>query len=161
MSAVVVADASPLIAFQQIGQLQLLRTVFGELTVPPAVAREILPSVPPTPWIVERRLTQPIAPLVLRASLGAGESEALSLAVEIRADLLFVDERAGRRVAAALGLSVVGTLGVLLAAKRTGHIAEVRPLVDELLRQGFWVAPRLVKQALLAAAEEGPDGSRS
>jgi uncharacterized protein len=72
-----------------------------------------------------------------------------------------VDERAGRRAAAALGLSVVGTLGVLLAAKRMGHIAEVRPLVDELLRQGFWVAPRLVKQALLAAAEEGPDGSRS
>lgn len=163
MSAVAVADASPLIAFQQIGQLQfqLLRTAFGELTVPPAVAREILPSVPPAPWIVKRRLTQSIAPLVLRANLGAGESEALSLAVEIRADLLFVDERAGRRVAAALGLSVLGTLGVLLAAKRTGHIAEVRPLVDELLRQGFWVAPRLVKQALLAAAEEGPDGSRS
>jgi len=161
VSAVVVADASPLIAFQQIGQLQLLRTMFGELTVPPAVAREILPSLAPAPWIVERRLTYPIAPLVLRANLGAGESEALSLAIEIRADLLFVDERAGRRVAAALGLSVVGTLGVLLAAKRTGHIAEVRPLVDELLRQGFWVAPRLVKQALLAAAEEGPDGSRS
>jgi hypothetical protein len=158
VSAVVVADASPLIAFQQIGQLQLLRTMFGELTVPPAVAREILPTVPPTPWIVERRLTQPIAPLVLRANLGAGESETLSLAVEIRADLLFVDERAGRRVAAALSVSVVGTLGVLLAAKRTGHIAEVRPVVDELLRRGFWVAPRLVKQALLAAGEEGAAG---
>ena len=128
MSAVVVADASPLIAFQQIGQLQLLRTMFGELTVPPAVAREILPSVPPAPWIVERRLTQPIAPLVLRANLGAGESEALSLAVEIRADLLFVDERAGRRVAAALGVSVVGTLGVLLAAKRTGRSPRYGPL---------------------------------
>jgi hypothetical protein len=125
------------------------------------VGREILPSVAPAPWIVERRLTQPIAPLVLRANLGAGESEALSLAVEIRADLLFVDERAGRRVAAALGLSVVGTLGVLLAAKRRGLVAEVRPLIDDLVRRGFWVAPRLVKQALLAAAEEGPDGGRS
>ena len=79
MSAVVVADASPLIAFQQIGQLQLLRTMFGELTVSPAVARQILPTVPSAPWIVERRLTQPIAPLVLRANLGAGEGEALSL----------------------------------------------------------------------------------
>ncbi len=161
MSAVVVADASPLIAFQQIGQLQLLRTMFGKLTVPPAVAREILPSVPPAPWIVERRLAQPIAPLVLRANLGAGESEALSLAVEIRADLLFVDERAGRRVAAALGVSVVGTLGVLLAAKRAGSLAEVRPVVDELLRHGFWVAPHLVKRALLAAGEERPDSGPS
>jgi len=57
-------------------------------------------------------------------------------------------------VAEALSLSVVGTLGVLLAAKRTGLVAEVRPLVDELLRQGFWVAPRLVKPALLAAGED-------
>jgi predicted nucleic acid-binding protein len=73
VTAVVVADASPLIAFQQIGQLELLRAVFAELTVPPAVCREILPSVPPAPWIVERRLTQPIAPLVLRANLAAAE----------------------------------------------------------------------------------------
>jgi predicted nucleic acid-binding protein len=58
-------------------------------------------------------------------------------------------------VAAALGLSVVGALGVLLAATRTGLVAEMRPLVDELLRQGFWVAPRLVKVALQAAGEEG------
>jgi predicted nucleic acid-binding protein len=50
VSGVVVADASPLIAFQQIGRLDLLRTVFGELTVPPAVAREILPSVPLAAW---------------------------------------------------------------------------------------------------------------
>lgn len=83
MTAVVVADASPLIAFQEIGQLQLLRAVFGELTVPPSVLREVLASVSPEPWIVERALTQPIVPLVLRANLGAGESEALSLAMEI------------------------------------------------------------------------------
>ena len=161
MTAPVVADASPLIAFQQIGELRLLRAVFAELTVPPAVAREILPSVAPAPWIVERGLTQPIGPLVLRADLGAGESEALSLAAEIRADRLLLDERAARRVAEALGLSVVGTLGVLLAAKRRGLVAEVRPLIDELVRQGFWVAPRLVKQVLLAAGEEGSDDRRS
>jgi len=85
----------------------------------------------------------------------------LSLAAEIRADRLLLDERAARRVAEALGLSVVGTLGVLLAAKRRGLVAEVRPLIDELVRQGFWVAPRLVKQVLLAAGEEGSDDRRS
>ncbi len=88
MTAVVVADSSPLIAFQQIGQLQLLQTLFTSLAVPPSVAREIAPSVPPTPWIVERGLTQPIAPLVLRSNLGVGESEALSLALELRAERL-------------------------------------------------------------------------
>jgi hypothetical protein len=92
VTATVVADASALIAFQQIGQLSLLQKVFMEVIVPPAVAREIQPSVPPVSWIVQRALAQPIAPLVLRASLGAGESEALSLAVELRADRLLVDE---------------------------------------------------------------------
>ena len=160
VTAPVVADASPLIALQQIGQLHLLQALFSEVIVPPAVAREIQPSVPGVPWIIERALAQPVAPLVLRASLGAGESEALSLAVEARAGRLLVDERAARRAAEALGLSVVGTLGVLLAAKRKGLIAELRPLVDELARQGFWVSPRLVRQALLAAGEvmRGPTG---
>ncbi len=83
MTAVVVADASPLIALQQIGMLDLLRSEFGEVVVPPAVAREIRPSVPSLPWITERPLGQPLASRVLRASLGPGESEALSLAVEL------------------------------------------------------------------------------
>ena len=160
MTAVVVADASPLIAFQQIGQLHLVHALFTEVNVPPAVAREIQLSVPSVSWIVERPLTQPIAPLPLRASLGAGESEALSLAVEMRATRLLVDERAARRAAGAIGLSVIGTLGALLAAKRKGLVAEIQPLVTELLRQGFWVSPRLVRQALLAADEviRGPIG---
>jgi predicted nucleic acid-binding protein len=46
VTAVVVAEASPLIALQQIGELRLLRAVFTELIVPPAVPQEILPSVP-------------------------------------------------------------------------------------------------------------------
>jgi predicted nucleic acid-binding protein len=137
VTAAVVADASPLIAFQQIGQLQLLHSLFTEIAVPSAVVREIQPSVPPVPWIVERPLTQAIAPLVLRTSLGAGESEALSLALEIRARQLIVDERAARRAAETLGLGVIGRLGILLAAKR---------------------APRLVR-ATLEAAGEGTGGA--
>jgi predicted nucleic acid-binding protein len=107
VTASVVADASPLIAFQQIGQLSLLQAIFTEVIVPPAVAREIQPSVPSVPWIVERPLAQAIAPLVLRASLGAGESEALSLAMELHADRLFVDDRAARCAAGVFGLGVI------------------------------------------------------
>jgi hypothetical protein len=153
VTTLVVADASPLIALHQVGELRLLQALFAEIHVPPAVAREIRASVPPQLWIVERALTQPAAPLVLRASLGPGESEALSLALETHASRLLVDERAARRVAQALGLGVIGTLGVLLAAKRRGLVTEVRPLVEDLIRQGFWVSPHLVKHALDAAGE--------
>jgi hypothetical protein len=143
-----VADASPLIAFAQIGQLSLLQGPFTTLIVPSAVAREIAPSVPRQPWIVERQPSQPLAPQVLQASLGAGESEAISLALELRADYLLGDEKAGRHLAHALGLKVIGTLGVLLAAKRKGLIPAVRPLVEALLQKSFWISPQLVENAL-------------
>ena len=73
-----VADASPLIALQQVGQLELLRALFAQITMPPAVAREVRPTVPGASWIVERALSQPIPPLAQRATLAAGEREALT-----------------------------------------------------------------------------------
>ena len=149
----VVADASPLIAFAQIDQLALLEALFTSIVVPSAVAREVAPSVPSQPWIVERQPTQPLAPQVLQASLGAGESEAVSLALELRADRLVVDEKAARHLAEALGLSVIGTLGVLLAAKRKGLIPAVRPLVEALLEKNFWISPQLVERALSEIGE--------
>lgn len=149
----VVADASPLIALQQIEQLNLLQALFASVLIPPAVAREIAPSVPGVPWILEHAPSQPIAPRVLRARLGAGESEAISLALELGVEQLLVDERGARRLAQAVGLSVIGTLGVLLAAKRKGMIAAVGPPVQDLLRRGFWIAPDLVRRTLAAASE--------
>jgi hypothetical protein len=116
----VVADASPLIALQQIGHLELLEALFGVIAIPAGVAEEIAPSVPLRPWIAVLGLAQPMVPMVLRANLGRGESEAVSLAIETRAPRLLVDERAARRIAEALGLPVIGTLGVLLGAKRRG-----------------------------------------
>ena len=153
MTAAAVADASPLIALQQVGQLELLRTLFAQITIPPAVAREVRPTVPTASWIVERALSQPIAPSAQRTTLAAGEREALSLALELRAAHLIVDEKAARQAAVALGLNVIGTVGVLLAAKRKGLIPNLRPILDDLVRQGFWLAPRLVEQSLLAAGE--------
>lgn len=149
----VVADASPLIAFNQIGHLSLLQALFTALIIPPAVAREIAPSVASQAWIVERELSRPPVSHVLRANLGAGESEAISLAVEISADRFLVDDRAARRVAQGLGLAVVGTLGVLLAAKRRALLTTIRPSLEALRENGFWISPRLVAGALAAAGE--------
>ena len=150
----VVADASPLIAFHQIGQLPLLEALFTTLLVPPAVAKEIAPTVPSQPWILERSLTQPIAPAVQSARLGAGETEAISLALELHAARLLVDEKPARGLAKALGLHVIGALGVLLAAKRTGLIPAVRPHLDALLAKNFWISPKVVERALADVGEE-------
>jgi hypothetical protein len=150
----VVVDASPLIAFQQIGQLHLLQALFTSLLVPSAVAQEIAPSVPCPSWIVERHLAQPMPPVVLQASLGPGETEAISLALELHADHLVVDEKAARHLAEGLGLKVIGTLGVLLAAKRKSLIPAVKPQIEALLENNFWISPQLVERALAEVGEK-------
>jgi hypothetical protein len=151
---VVVADASPLIALERIGHLELLKALFGEVLVPPAVAAEVAPRLVLPPWIRERALRQPIAREVLRATLGPGESEAISLALEIHADRLIIDERAGRRVAEALGLRVAGVLGLLVQSKQRGLIPAVRPQIELLVRVGFRADPDLVEHVLKVAGEE-------
>lgn len=151
---VVVADASPLIALQQIDQLELLKALFGEVLVPPTVAREVAPRLTLPPWVRERALQQPIAREILRASLGPGESEAIGLALEIHADWLIVDELSGRRVAEALGLRVAGVLGLRVLSKQRGLIPAVRPHLDTLMRAGFRADPDLLKRILKKAGEE-------
>jgi len=151
--SVVVSDASALIALEQIGQLALLERLFATLLIPPAVARESAAGGTLPTWIHERRLEQPLSSQVLRASLGPGESEAISLALEAHADLLIVDDRPARRLAQALGIPIIGTLGVLFAAKRKGIITALRPHIDALLAAGFRVAPDLVERILVDARE--------
>ena len=114
----VVSNSSPLIALEQLGLLNLLKQIFGTVLVPPAVVRETAPTVTLPQSIIEQTLLQPIGSQILSASLGAGESEALSLALELKASLLILDERPARRLAGALGIPVMGTLGLLLKAKK-------------------------------------------
>jgi predicted nucleic acid-binding protein len=131
-----VSDASALIALAQIDQLELLRGLFGRIVVPPAVVTETAPSVRLPEWIETRNLGQPRSAQVLRASLGAGECEAISLVLEMEAPWLILDDHPARRLAEGLGLSVIGTLGVLLGAKRHGRVTSVRPLIDALAEPG-------------------------
>lgn len=155
--AAVVADTSPLIALHQIGQLQLLERLFGEILVPPAVAREAAPSLPEPPaWIRTVTPTQPIGSEVLRASLGPGESEALSLALELRADIVILDDRQARRLASGLGLHVAGTGGILLRAKRAGFIPAVRPLLGQLIGFDFHLSQAILDEILDEAGEAQP-----
>ena len=88
-----------------------------------------------------------------RLELAAGEAEAIALAVESGANLIVLDER-GRRAAQRLGLPVIGTLGVLIAAKDRGLLAAVRPVLGALRADaGFWIADDLYTAVINAANE--------
>jgi uncharacterized protein len=150
----VVCNASPLITLAQIGRLDLLRALFSTVVVSPAVVRETPRTAKPS-WIVERPLAGPVPPPVVAASLGPGETETICLALELGASQVILDERRGRRFAQALGIRVIGTVGVLLLAKDRGLLSAVRPEIDALVGTGFRLASWVIDDALATAGEDG------
>lgn len=152
-AGLVVSNTSALIALERVGQLDLLQQLYGNVVIPPAVAQEAAPRLVLPNWIMEHALTQPLDPLMLAASLGLGETEAIGLALELNADRVVLDDAPARRLAKSLGLPSIGTLGILLAAKRCRILPAVRPVLDALIRSGFYVAPKLYQRVLSDAGE--------
>lgn len=148
----VVADTSPLVALHQISLLRILPALFGVVQIPEAVAQEAL-SVKLEPWIEVKSLQGPIPARIRSANIGPGETEAISLAVEIGATRLIVDDLQARRLATSLGLPIIGTTGLLLAAKQRGLIPSVREPLGALLDLGFRLHPDVHRAALASAGE--------
>jgi predicted nucleic acid-binding protein len=150
----VVSNSSPLIALARIQRLDLLPAIFESILIPPAVAREIAPSIPVLPtWLrIQAPSVLPPVPL-LRRRLGAGEREALALAIELRADWIILDDLAARHAAEATGLNVIGTLGTLVTAKRAGLLQSIRPELDALVRTSFFLSPQLYDELVRLADE--------
>jgi predicted nucleic acid-binding protein len=161
---IVVADTSVLINLCRVGQDGLLRQLFQEIVIPPEVAGEFVRLVANISRFTDLELPsgirqQPpsiVAPAVRDAvGLDLGEAAALSLAVEIRADAVLIDERRGHEVAVQLGLRTIGILGILLRAKSAGFLFLVRPVLDALQQDaGFWLSESIRKQVLTAAGEK-------
>lgn len=83
-----------------------------------------------------------------------GEAEAITLALELNAELLIIDESPGRAITRQYGIKITGVLGVLLEAKRRGLIVAVKPLMEQLINEvEFWVS-RQVYETVLQAADE-------
>lgn len=141
---IVVADTSPLNYLILLGHADLLRDIYGHVLVPSAVLVEMQhaeapPAVrtwatAPPAWLDRRQVEN--LDTTLSLALGPGEREAISLALEVHADVLLIDERAGRTEAEARHLEVAGTLAVLLEASIRGHL-NLPEKIAHLRRHGF------------------------
>jgi predicted nucleic acid-binding protein len=151
----VVSDTSPVCYLTLIGYLDVLPALFGRVEVPEAVASELSAAdAPPqvsqlmahTPaWLAVHRVApEPDAEL---SRLHAGEREAVLLAERLNADLIVLDERIARRIAAHRGLRVTGTLGILKAAAERGMV-DLPVAVERLKRTNFRASPRLLQLLL-------------
>ena len=150
----VISNSSPLIALTQIGQLDLLRRLHTCICIPPAVAREVEPTVAKLPdWVLVQELAHPLQPGTVSASTGPGEHEVISLGLELAAALLILDEQPARRLATSLGLRVITTAGILMAGKERGFLAKIRPQLDRLLALRFFMDQDLYDRVIAQVGE--------
>jgi len=160
---IVVADTSVILNLCCVEQDHLLPALFHEVWIPDEVRVEFERLSLHQPRFHDLRLPvwaliQPAAPvsaaLAAMANLHAGETAALALAVNGHEDAVFMDESAGRRAAQRLGLPVIGVLGVLLQARRSGLLSAIKPVLQRLAAEaGFWLSPALVAEALRKCGE--------
>ena len=158
----VVVNSTPLIVLCGIGQLDILRRLYQEIWIPPAVYQEVTAGkdsactqiMTQKNWIHVEKIQDVSEKKMYRAKLHAGEVEVMILAQEKEADLVIIDDNAAKKTAKYLGLTVTGTLGVLLKAKQMGIIEKIYPLLSEMKRNGFYMGPALEAMVLKSAGEK-------
>ena len=161
----IVVNTGPVIALEACGQLSLLAALHSRVIMPVDVVQELERGASPgsgEPWwrsasapIEVLPLTAPPSPL-LAAHLDPGEAAVIALALELGLSLVLIDERRGRMVARTFGLRAIGSVGVLLRAKKEGRLPSVRQCVDEMRAKGVWLSEQLRGAVLREAGEDSP-----
>jgi predicted nucleic acid-binding protein len=155
---IVVADTSPLIVLINLGHVEILPRLFGQV-VPPEVMEELrhergaasvrdLACSPPS-WLVERA---PRHGGVIER-LDKGESAAINLALELGADLLLIEEALGRKAAIERRVVIAGTIGVLEMGAHAG-LLDLADAFERLLRTDFWITKEFLDARLAAFRRE-------
>jgi predicted nucleic acid-binding protein len=157
-----VVDASPLVFLAKLGRLDLLRSGADTVFIPPAVLTEIHAKQDQATraieqahrsWLRIRSVSYREAVDILLADLGLGEAEVIALARETGADRVVLDDLDARRRARRLGLDLVGTVGLLLAARLRGEIPSLGDEIKRLQSLGFRISSSLVDAVLHEAGE--------
>lgn len=153
---IVVSHSGPLIHLSRIEKLDLLKDLFGEISIPNAVHQELtsqedLPGsekVESFEWIKRKVIDDRTAKELLMSRLDEGESEAIILAKKMDADLLLIDDLAGRKTARDHGIDVMGTLGILDHASEQNMIQNLEEVVRELREKDFWMDDDLFEKLI-------------
>ena len=150
----VVADASPIVGLVKIGHVDVLAALYGSVVIPPQVAAELVSARRPAEVLAF--MSSPPAWLSVRApsrleaiaDLDPGELEAISLAKELGADLLLIDEARGREAAIALQIPTARTAAVLLDAANAGVLSDLKSAFDKLRATNFRVPGKVLDELL-------------
>lgn len=162
MNFKVVSNSTPLIALSQVNRLDIIRELFGSIIIPDAVFIEIAADkkgragkdeVSIAKWIQTMKVSSPLAADFLSVNLDPGEAEAITLSKEIKADLLLIDDKDGRKAAKSVDIPITGTVGLLLRYYK-GKKEDFKLALDELIAKGFRLSEQEYEKFLMMANQD-------
>jgi len=158
---IVISDSSPLIALSIIDKLDILAKLFKKIYVPDAVFQEVVRTDKPFAKELEiflcgrtKNVLNKMAVKILSADIGAGEAEAIVLALEHQPSIVLIDDLKARKFAVMNGLKIIGSMGILLKAKNEGLINAIKPLISKLLNNDIRISNTIIEITLQAAMEK-------
>ena len=156
----VIVNSTPLIILSKIGELEILKNLYGDIMIPLSVFEEVTrkndlakEKILNSEWIKILEVQDKSDRKIYQAKLHDGEVEVMMLAKEISADLLIIDDNAAKKTAKFLGFKVTGTLGILIKAKAEKIISEVRPILEKMLAEKFYISDEIKNLVLKTAVE--------
>ena len=151
MHKIIISDTSCFIILTNIGELHLLQKLYSKITTTIEIATEFGEPLPE--WIEILSVKSKDTQRLLEMQIDKGESSAIALALEISDSLLILDDIKARKVATQLGLSITGTLGIIIKAKLEGIIPSVIPILNKIKQTDFRLSDEVELQVLKAAME--------
>ena len=151
MHKAIISDTSCLILLDNIGELEILQKLFGTIITTSAVAAEFGKPLPS--WFELKKPTDKNYQTIIEASVDKGEASAIALAVELEDCLLIIDDLKGRKPAQQLGLTIIGTIGIIVDAKLAGIIPSVKPILTKIKTTNFRITMQLELLIIKSAGE--------
>lgn len=151
MPKTIISDTSCFIVLSKIGELNLLKRVYGQIITTKVIAEEFGEKLPA--WVKITEAQDKSSQKLLELQIDKGESSAIALAMDTSQSKLILDDDKARKIAKKLDLDFTGTLGLIITAKRNGDIPSIKPILQKLKETNFRISPKLEKIALELADE--------
>ena len=134
-----------------VGELDLLQKVYGQIVTTPEIAAEFGEPLPE--WVEIAEVKDKYRQTILELQIDKGESSAIALALETPASVVILDDYKARKIAERLGVTFTGTIGVIIKAKLNGTISSIKPILEKIKQTDFRLSGEIETQALKEADE--------
>lgn len=152
----IIGDSSALVALSVMDRLDLLESIFGKIYVPQAVYDEVTISYKSQRLKLKKFLKEKIVTVdltITQMGLGQGELEAIALYKHLNSDFLLIDDRRAKKFAQLNRVNVIGSLGVMILAKKQGFVESIRDDLEKLVGSDVFISENLINRVLISVGE--------